>query len=336
MWLLLRNPTFFFLNLGAASEGLVVAGFAAFMPKLIENQFSVTAMWSAMLMGIITVPAGGGGTFLGGYLVKRFNMKCAEIIRMSLLATVAATLFTSCFFLSCPNLAFAGVTQSYAGQADRDAQRYDETSSVLALTASASVSASSSSPSALSVLMSAATAGKYAFSLDSGCNRKCDCSRRQYDPICGADGIMYYSPCHAGCTNELSMDGAKVYLDCECVEAPKAVQLGDANPMPAYRGYDAINTACTTGCTRNLWLFVVLCFFVMFFTFLSTMPALSATLRCVHDDQRSFALGIQWIMVRLLGTIPAPLLFGRLIDETCILWGDGGACLVYDNDYISK
>lgn len=329
LWLLLRNPTFFFLNLGAASEGLVVAGFAAFMPKLIENQFSVTAMWSAMLMGVITVPAGGGGTFLGGYLVKRFNLRCAEIIRMSLLATVAATLFTGCFFLSCPNLAFAGVTQPYNGQLDQSGPAFDETSSVLALTASAS-------PSASQVLMSSSSssaAHKYAYSLDSACNRKCDCSRRQYDPICGADGVMYYSPCHAGCTNELSMDGAKVYLDCDCVDAPQAA---DANAMPAYRGYDAINTACTSGCTRNLWLFVLLCFFVMFFTFLSTMPALSATLRCVHDDQRSFALGIQWIMVRLLGTIPAPLLFGRLIDETCILWGDGGACLVYDNDYISK
>ena len=48
---LLRNPTFFFLNLAGASEGLVISGFAVFLPKLIENQFSVTAVWSALLMG---------------------------------------------------------------------------------------------------------------------------------------------------------------------------------------------------------------------------------------------------------------------------------------------
>lgn len=62
--------------------------------------------------------------------------------------------------------------------------------------------------------------------------------------------------------------------------------------------------------------------------------------RCVHDDQRSFALGIQWIKVRLLGTIPAPMIFGTLIDETCILWqescDDAGSCLVYDNQYMSR
>lgn len=60
----------------------------------------------------------------------------------------------------------------------------------------------------------------------------------------------------------------------------------------------------------------------------------------MRDEQRSFALGIQWIVVRLLGTIPAPMLFGALIDESCILWqGDcdsGGACLVYDNKNMSR
>lgn len=323
---LLRNPTFFFLNLAGASEGLIIAGFAAFLPKLIENQFAVTAVWSAMVMGMITVPAGGGGTFLGGYLVKRFNLNCAGIIRLCLCATIAATLFTGCFFVSCPNLRFAGVTQAYA---DADV-----------LTAAAAQHDGGSRP---------------AFSLDSDCNGKCACTRQQYDPICGADGVMYYSPCHAGCGKELSMDQSKVYLDCACIEAnafgASATNNGSAQQQTD-RGYDAINTTCVSQCGQNLWLFVALCFGVMIFTFLASMPALSATLRCVHDDQRSFALGIQWIKVRLLGTIPAPLIFGRLIDETCILWQAseaeeraagcagaeivGGSCLMYDNDYMSK
>lgn len=109
--------------------------------------------------------------------------------------------------------------------------------------------------------------GKY--HLESECNSMCKCSRSNYDPVCGIDGIMYYSPCHAGCFKELSMDNSKVYLDCECISSPNKKQD---------RGYDAINTMCDTSC-NSLWFFVSLCFFVMFFTFLSTMPALSATLR---------------------------------------------------------
>lgn len=67
----------------------------------------------------------------------------------------------------------------------------------------------------------------------------------------------------------------------------------------------------------------------------------NALFRCVYDDQRSFALGIQWIKVRLLGTIPAPMIFGTLIDETCVLWQETcdeqlGACLIYENSQMSR
>lgn len=241
LWTLLKNPTFAFLNLAGASEGLIIAGFCAFLPKVIENQFSVTAVWSAMLMGVITVPAGGGGTFLGGYLVKKFNLTCAGIIKLCLIATIIATLFTICFMLSCPNLTFAGVTAAYFSSKttlSTEARKMDVQHGI-------------------------------GYSLDSSCNSKCACNRKNYDPICGVDGVMYYSPCHAGCSKELSMENSKVYLDCDCIIAPNSTQD---------RGFDAINTMCETSCS-NLWLFIALCFFVMLFTFLATMPALSATLR---------------------------------------------------------
>ena len=50
---LLGNPAFFMLNLAGATEGLLFSGFAAFLPKLIENQYSVTASSAAMLVGNI-------------------------------------------------------------------------------------------------------------------------------------------------------------------------------------------------------------------------------------------------------------------------------------------
>ncbi|PNF24215.1 Solute carrier organic anion transporter family member 4A1 [Cryptotermes secundus] len=303
---LIVNPTFFFLNLAGASEGLLIAGFAAFLPKLIENQFSVNASWAALLMGLVTVPAGGGGTFLGGYLVKRLSLHCAGIIKFCVVATLIGVTFTTCFFLSCPNLAFAGVTKPYRN--------------------------SSSSR----------------YSLDSSCNADCGCSRTQFDPICGLDDVMYYSPCYAGCTQEISLRDTKVYTNCACVNSTDGNLTkfleeaeGESALVHNFGSYQAMNQMCESQCPY-LWPFVVLVFLTMFFTFLSTMPALSATLRCVQDDQRAFALGIQWIKVRLIGTIPAPMVFGALIDETCILWqescheDENGACLVYDNEYMSR
>ncbi|XP_046551149.1 solute carrier organic anion transporter family member 4A1-like [Haliotis rubra] len=31
------------------------------------------------------------------------------------------------------------------------------------------------------------------------CQRSCQCQGQPFDPVCGADDIVYYSPCHAGC-----------------------------------------------------------------------------------------------------------------------------------------
>ncbi|XP_011349076.1 solute carrier organic anion transporter family member 4A1 isoform X1 [Ooceraea biroi] len=298
---LLGNPAFFMLNLAGASEGLLIAGFAAFLPKLIENQFSVSASSAALLMGLVTVPAGGGGTFLGGYLIKRFNLPCSGILKFCLLATAACIAFTLCFALNCPNLDFAGLTVPYQ----------NNTNFIKYL--------------------------KIALSLENNCNKGCGCSRSQFDPICGVDGITYYSPCHAGCYQETLINDVKVYMDCSCIHAP-AMNLTTSDTGNIVQ-YEAINTTCSSTCSY-LWLFIVLAFCNMFMTFLCTMPALSSTLRVVRDDQRSFALGVQWIKVRILGTIPAPMVFGALIDDTCILWNETcegrGACLVYDNYYMSR
>lgn len=65
----------------------------------------------------MTVPAGGGGTFLGGYLVKRFSLNCAAIIKLCILASALGVLCTLSFVISCPNVAFAGVSRGYGDNA---------------------------------------------------------------------------------------------------------------------------------------------------------------------------------------------------------------------------
>lgn len=65
------------------------------------------------------------------------------------------------------------------------------------------------------------------------------------------------------------------------------------------------------------------------------MPLLMIVLRSVSEEERSFALGMQFVIFRLFGYIPAPILFGYLIDSSCLLWKSpcgesGGRCLIYD------
>lgn len=58
--------------------------------------------------------------------------------------------------------------------------------------------------------------------------------------------------------------------------------------------------------------------------------------RSVGENQKSLALGLNNIATSLLATMPAPIIYGRIIDSTCKLMSSnyadsGGFCLKYDS-----
>jgi len=61
--------------------------------------------------------------------------------------------------------------------------------------------------------------------LTSSCNAGCGCNPDVYQPVCGADGITYFSGCHAGCQQSDSPDpfSAQTYLSCTCIPAANNV-----------------------------------------------------------------------------------------------------------------
>ncbi|XP_053309532.1 solute carrier organic anion transporter family member 4A1 [Spea bombifrons] len=288
--MLLRNPTFIFLCLAGATEATLITGMSTFGPKLLESQFSLSASEAATFFGYLVVPAGGGGTFLGGFIVNKLKLHCSGVIKFCVSCTLLGILSVFIFLISCPNMPVAGVTTPYPG----------------------------------SVLLEGS------LNLSAACNMDCRCLEDIYSPVCGEDQIMYYSACYAGCS-EIYTDlggGRKVYQNCSCV---------GWNASSA--GGQAVAGKCSSSCHKMLLLLVFM-FCVILFTFLGSIPALTATLRCVSDSQRSFALGIQWIVVRTLGGIPGPIAFGSMIDISCLLWqnqgGERGSCYIYQNSAMSR
>ncbi|NWT97156.1 SO4C1 protein, partial [Urocynchramus pylzowi] len=168
------------------------------------------------------------------------------------------------------------------------------------------------------------------YNLTAPCNANCRCLRSMYYPVCGSDDIQYFSPCFAGCASYLLNNMKKTYHNCSCIGKPKR-----GNGSEGFL-YDAIPGKCPTQC-KFLPLFLTFFFFAVVFTFMATTPTTVAILRCVPDKQRSFALGVQLVFLRLLGTIPGPILFGVAIDNSCTLWDINecetkGVCWVYDNE----
>ncbi|XP_003380742.1 solute carrier organic anion transporter family member 1A4 [Trichinella spiralis] len=65
------------------------------------------------------------------------------------------------------------------------------------------------------------------------------------------------------------------------------------------------------------------------------MPLVMITLRAVSEEEKAFALGLQVVMLRLLSYLPAPIVYGAIIDTACRLMDDscgttGASCLFYD------
>ncbi|XP_030068374.1 solute carrier organic anion transporter family member 4A1 isoform X2 [Microcaecilia unicolor] len=228
LMLLLKNPPFIFLCLAGATEATLIAGMSTFGPKFLESQFSLSASQAATLFGYLVVPAGGGGTFLGGFIVNKMKLHFSGIIKLCLFCAVLSLFGIFIFLVHCPNMPVAGVTAPYNG----------------------------------SVLDGS-------LNLIASCNTGCKCTESIYSPVCGSNGVMYYSPCHAACTgvHNVEVGGKKTYYNCSCIGKSSFPHAGEA-----------VAGKCASSCQRMSVLMVFL-FVVIFFTFLCSIPALTATLR---------------------------------------------------------
>jgi MFS family permease len=64
------------------------------------------------------------------------------------------------------------------------------------------------------------------------------------------------------------------------------------------------------------------------------VPGMLILLRSVPPARRSISLGLQGFLVSSIGTLPSPIIWGVIVDSTCLLWdhhcGSTGSCLIYD------
>ncbi|XP_071854717.1 solute carrier organic anion transporter family member 4A1-like [Apostichopus japonicus] len=167
------------------------------------------------------------------------------------------------------------------------------------------------------------------FNLSASCNINCDCGT-DYDPICGTDDIMYYTACHAGCNVVDDTGDQKVYTNCGCIPPVS----GSSDP-----GGSAVQGKCEHGCQYQSVFFAFI-FFILLLTFVIVAPSVTSILSVVDENQRSLSLGLQSLFYRLLGTVPGPIIFGKLIDNACMIWEyecDGQqTCWLYDNGQFAR
>ncbi|XP_064481005.1 solute carrier organic anion transporter family member 4A1-like isoform X1 [Ornithodoros turicata] len=293
---LLTNKTFVCLTFAACAETFIASGLTGFATKIFISMFGVSSSVASGLLGAVSVPSACGGTLLGGYIVTKLTVKSSTIARYCVILSFVTWFTIFVFMHSCPNINYAAGNTTVA---DMWLQTGREPMRVRELV--------------------------------QPCNQHCNCTGYKFDPVCGTDNFTFFSPCIAGCASAKQVNDTQIYMQCSCITGP-ILQLGDHNDTALQ--YQAIRDPCASHCSLVI-IFCISIFIALFCTFLLIVPALTAMLRTLDEDLKSTGIGVNYVAIRLFGTIPGPILFGYLIDKSCILWQDTcegqGACAIYEN-----
>lgn len=120
----------------------------------------------------------------------------------------------------------------------------------------------------------------------SSCNKNCECQTDSFTPVCGADGITYLSACFAGC-NSTNLTGCACLMT---IPPENATVIPGKCPSP--------------GCQEAFLTFLcVMCVCSMIGAMAQT-PSVIILIRTVSPELKSYALGVLFLLLRLLGFIP--------------------------------
>lgn len=199
---------------------------------------STNALYSSVWLGVINIPAVALGMFSGGVVMKKYKLDIMGAAKFTF-GTSLLGYFLSLFFLAmgCDNSKVAGITVSYGGYVtcryfcwfhDPSLQPKNSLPFLLCYVSFLCLVIfhkkwwrwRPSLPDCLVhvIYFSREQSIMYAFSscfitcrvgssshqepsLFSDCNTDCLCSGREWDPVCGENGLTYVSPCLAGCTS---------------------------------------------------------------------------------------------------------------------------------------
>jgi len=190
---LFKNPTFVCIVIVAAIEGLLQNSFLAFASLFLEYQYRLASGAASFMLGAISIPPLIIGSFVSGFLIKKFDWKIRQCLKFLCCVLCANILVYSGFLLHCKQVNLVlGSSVIFPNQ-----KLFNEEAKVC-----------------------------YEIGRES-----CECNLQTFKPLClkGADDIVFQSPCVAGCQNHSPLSNR--YFNCtvaNCfVGEQKEIELTD-------------------------------------------------------------------------------------------------------------
>lgn len=280
----LRNDILMFRTASAVLHLLPITGLYVFLPKYLENQFHMSASSTNLISGTFGILVMGVGIFITGVISVKFPLSARKVsLWIAFTALATAVGMFILAFLGCPINNFKGLQDDRSGSFG-NSMRFNPVCDT---------------------------------------SLTCGCDNKTFAPICGSDGVNYFSACHAGCSKtSLDQYGRVIYENCVCMSEGSA---------PAIDGF------CENeSCDRILIVFITVFALTVFIHSTSEVGGMLIIMRCTHPKDKAMAMGIVQFSMGLLSNIPCPNIYGRIIDATCIVWTQicdkVGHCVFYNSD----
>lgn len=161
------------------------------------------------------------------------------------------------------------------------------------------------------------------------CNMDCNCENVKYNPVCHKSTMTtFFSACHAGCTRILS---DTEFGDCKCVnEILYRLKNFEDNVDSVKSGL------CESDCKEAYMFFMIITCILQVLGSSARIGNVLVNYRCVAVADKSFAQGVAIMFLSLFALIPGPIIYGFIIDSTCIIWdhscGTTGNCWFHDKE----
>ncbi|KAL0126170.1 hypothetical protein PUN28_004945 [Cardiocondyla obscurior] len=298
-WLLTCN------NLSAVFYILGASAYITFLAKYLEVQYSTSTAGGTVIAGPISLIGMVLGFLLSGLVISKFKPGPRPLLAWNVLVGI-------CFVLGQILFIFLGCTDSGIRGVNLETMQMN---------------------------------------LTADCNADCNCLGVKYAPVCHeASKTTFFSACHAGCQAILD---DKQFTNCSCLPLSESSRiesdfnssrifiserqkyLPDSQALPPI--FDTVRAGpCISECSRSYLLFMVLTCIIQTLGCSGKIGNVLVNYRCVEKRDKSFAQGITLMIVSLLALIPGPIIYGAIIDSTCLIWeescGTRGNCWFYHRD----